>query len=217
MNEESLSELIKRKLRPTKKFYLLLILGVILSVFSAFLPLFTKNYRQSLDLAPAYDFILAHLPVIDGVFMQIYVYAFALFLFVFFSLVTVRWPKLLPYCLIMFAFSQFLRALFFNVTVLHEPLGALNSNLQIDVFRDLFYSNHVGLPFLATLIIPLRKYKLIFYIFLALIIISILFTHCHYTIDILGGIVINYATFVFFEKHFRECLTAGLFKSNISY
>ena len=152
------------------------------------------------------DLILSNIPVlnIDGVF----VYG-AIAFWTFVIGLTFIDPKKIPFTIKSIALFTLIRSLFITLTHIGPfPLQAVISSNLIDKFSfggDLFFSGHVGLPFLLALIFwGNKKLRYVFIISSVLFGIVVLLAHFHYSIDVLSAYFITYTIFhiasVFFKK-----------------
>ena len=162
----------------------------------------TRNASNSVT-----DIILDNVPVfdVDGFFIY---GAFTLLAYIIF--LVWREPERLPFVAKSIALFVFTRSLFMTCTHLGAvpdgiPLPADNPIRWITFGGDLFFSGHVGMPFLMALIF--WKDKVNRHIFLAASVvlgIVVLLGHLHYSIDVFAAYFITYGIFdvakLFFAK-----------------
>lgn len=154
------------------------------------------------------DIVLSNIPVfdVDGFF----VYG-AIAFWIFVAVLTFIEPKKIPFTVKSIALFTLIRALFITLTHIGPfPSQAVISSNLINKFSfggDLFFSGHVGLPFLLALVfwnnIKLR------YIFIAssvLFGLVVLLAHFHYSIDVLSAYFITYTIFHIASVLFRKDL-----------
>ncbi len=179
---------------------LLIIVGV---AFQAYAVAFaTENVSNSVT-----DLVLSNTPVyaVDGFFVY---GAVVLTLFLFFVLLA--HPARAPFVLKTGALFLAVRSCFVSLTHIspfpHQV--AITPNIITETFpsfftgSDLFFSGHVGVPFLFALIfwdsLPLRLTFLGFSILFAFV---VLFGHIHYSIDVASAFFITFTIFAL-AKHF---------------
>lgn len=148
------------------------------------------------------DIILSNTPVynVDGLF----VYG-ALAIIAFVLLVCLAHPKRIPFVLYSLALFYFIRAGFIVLTHLgsfpDQTEADLTSSIGVFVSQfffgdDLFFSGHVGAPFLMALVFwrekGLRNMFLVASLVMAVV---VLLGHLHYSIDVVSAYFITYAIY----------------------
>jgi len=153
-----------------------------------------------LDILPVFD--------VDGFFIYS---AFALLGFI--LILVWRQPERLPFVAKSIALFVLTRSLFMTFTHLGAvpegiALPADNPIRWITFGGDLFFSGHVGMPFLMALVF--WKEKVYRYIFLAFSCVSgavVLLGHFHYSIDVFAAFFITYGIYdlakLFFAKDLK--------------
>ncbi len=143
------------------------------------------------------DILLDNLPVFNVNF--IFVNGTIIFL-LFIGVLLIQEPKRIPFILKSAAIFALVRSIFIIMTHLGPPgQGWIEPNRFLELFTfggDLFFSGHVGLPFLFALIFWDIKYFR--YIFLAASLIggiAVILGHLHYTIDVFAAFFISYGIF----------------------
>jgi len=161
------------------------------------------------------DIILSNIPVfdVDGLF----IYG-AMALWAFFFLILLIKPQRLPFSMKAIALFLVVRSVFVSLTHLApDPssivLPAVRIFDQISFDGDMFFSGHVGIPFLFTLMFWNHHVFLRWFFFATSLFFSavVLLGHLHYSIDVLGAYFITFTIYTmakyFFpkdEKVFRE-------------
>jgi len=190
----SLKEKIKILFRD-RKYIISSLTGIVFLGISFFVNYFAGLYATRLASNAVTDFFLNILPVfdIDGFF----VYG-AIVLLVLIIALIIRQPEYFPFVAKAIALFVLVRSLFMAVTHLGLipegiPLPSDNLIRWITFGGDLFFSGHVGMPFLIALIF--WRDKIIRYAFLAISVIFgvvVLLGHFHYSIDVFAAYFITY-------------------------
>lgn len=179
-----------------KKFW-----GVVSITFISLIPfyLFLVPYLQFIEHRQGiviYDPLLNILPVKDFstlIFLIIYTSVVIMILY------SLRSPWLLLRNIHIFIVLQYLRniCLYFtpldpspDIIALHDPvLEALAYN-QTPLLKDLFFSGHTATCVVFLIIVKKIKALLLIFVMVTITMIFLLLVqHCHYTVDILGGIL----------------------------
>lgn len=181
-----------------KQFLFSVIYGILFLAASLMANYITGTYATKKASGVVTDILLDNLPVFNVNF--IFVNGTILFL-IFIGALIIYEPKRIPFILKSVALFVVVRSIF--VTMTH--LGPLPGQIYIESNRflekitfggDLFFSGHVGLPFLFALAFWGNKYFR--YTFLAASIIggvSVILGHLHYTIDVFAAFFISYGIF----------------------
>ncbi len=179
-----------------------LVTAVILNYIAGTYTTYTANVKEVPDI------ILDRLPVIDASFLFVWLYiainaAFLLYPFIF-------KPNKIHYYVGIGSLFIVIRAFFVTLTHLKSPANEVQvkfpwiaDNLLFS--NDLFFSGHVGLPFLGFLVFRrdnklLSNFLLIFSIIMA---ITVLVMHKHYSIDVFAAFFITYSIYKIGEKVFK--------------
>ena len=173
------------------------ILSVVLFVASMAFNYVAESFATKRASNPVDDIVLSHIPPYDLEWIFIWgVAALALFAI---SLLIAN-PKRIPFMLHSLTLFYFIRALFISMTHLGNPLpippdaGIIVSRLFFG--GGLFFSGHVGAPFLMSLIFwKNAKLRNIFIVFSLLFAATALLGHYHYTIDVVSAYFITYSIF----------------------
>lgn len=204
----------KYKILFSNKRYLLSVaVGFFLLGASLAVNYFTGLYATRNASNSVTDLILNNIPVfdVDGFFIYS---AFALLAFI--LILVWREPERLPFVAKSIALFVLTRSFFMAFTHLGTipegiPIPADNPIRWITFGGDLFFSGHVGMPFLMALIF--WKEKIIRYVFLAASVVMgsvVLLGHFHYSIDVFAAFFITYGIFdiakLFFAKDWRLIL-----------
>ncbi len=155
------------------------------------------------------DVILSNIPVFDvhSIFIDL-----SFVLFVAIVLVCLWEPKTMPFTVKSIALFILIRSVFINLTHIKEfpTHTVIDSGLleMVSFTSDLFFSGHVGIPFLIML--TYWKNLRIRYFFLAMALILavvVLLGHLHYSIDVFSAFFITYTiadvSKVLFKKDFQ--------------
>ncbi|HRY52422.1 MAG TPA: phosphatase PAP2-related protein [Candidatus Portnoybacteria bacterium] len=178
-----------------KRYIVSSVWGIIFLGASFFINYFAGLYATRLASNAVTDFFLNILPVfdIDGFF----VYG-AIVLLVLIIALIVRQPEFFPFVAKAVALFVLVRSLFMAVTHLGLipegiPLPADNLIRWVTFGGDLFFSGHVGMPFLIALIF--WRDRIVRYIFISISVIFgvvVLLGHFHYSIDVFAAYFITY-------------------------
>lgn len=152
------------------------------------------------------DLILSNIPTfdVDGIF----VYGTLVFWIFILSLCLAE-PKNIPFTVKSIALFVLVRSLFITLTHIGPfPTQIFIDSVLINKFSfngDLFFSGHVGLPFLLSLIfwenIRLRYLFIATSFFFGTV---VLLGHLHYSIDVLSAFFITYTIFHIAQKIFKK-------------
>lgn len=155
---------------------------------------------------PVTDIVLSNTKAfdLDGVF----IYG-TLFLWILVTCICLLLPHKVPFVLKSIALFVIVRSLFVSLTHIGPfPTQIIIDSKIISKFSfggDLFFSGHVGLPFLLALIfwdnVRLRFIFLATSIFFAVV---VLFAHLHYSIDVVSAFFITYTIYHIAELAFPK-------------
>jgi hypothetical protein len=168
--------------------------NTIFLIISIVLALVAKQYADSFEGTPIPDLILDHIPYVNTDF---FFYQGAFILLAIVLALFIRMPRYIPFTFASVALFYLIRSGFMVTT--HLPAASAISG------NDLFFSGHTGLPFLFSLIF--WKHTTFRYIFIAasgIAGVSVLLSHVHYTIDVLGAYFITYTIYVIAKKIFKK-------------
>lgn len=187
-------------------------LGALMLVASLVAVFYSTTYAGMSASNSVTDVILDNTRVydVDGLF----VYG-ALSLVGFIALMLLSRPRYLPFALKSIAVFYFIRSVFVSLTHISPYPNRLlldssffTSSHFFRVFftgDDLFFSGHVGLPFLMALLFwdtPWLRYA--FLIISAVLACAVLLGHLHYSIDVFSAYFITYAIYHLVKKLFRH-------------
>lgn len=165
-----------------------------------------NHTEQGKNLPLLSDMILDELPVYDvSVFYDIFsiIPVILLLVYIFHK----KQYKKVPFFLLMCGLIEIVRGIFIVITPLGNPPGFTGSDTLFNGFSKyelgVYPSGHVGNVFLLFLLIKDRYYRMIILFCLLMVILSLFYSHGHYSIDILSGIFFAYAINAFGEKHLK--------------
>lgn len=155
----------------------------------------TENASNSVT-----DIVLSNIPVYDV--NGLFIYGTWL-LFVFVLALLLAHPKRAPFALYSFALFYFIRAGFISLTHIGPfPVDTVNTfhtwiiNGWLLSGADLFFSGHVGIAFLLSLMFwgerALRNVFLVWSVYFAVV---VLLGHLHYSIDVVAAFFITFTIF----------------------
>lgn len=195
-----------------KNFRKSVIVGLISLVFAGFVVGQVQKYINQAPGNPVGDLILDNLPPFPWPELLVNTLIWGSILTAFsILLITLSKPEYLPASLKTIALLYFVRAFFISLTHLKVHAGKIIPD-QADTLtqllygsNDLFFSGHVALPFVASLIFwkikPIRYYLLIATLFFA---IGTLWAKSHYSIDVFAVPFMGYTIFVIARRLFKK-------------
>ncbi len=181
--------------------------GLLLLLFSFAASIVSGRYASEMaGNQPVSDLLLDHLPLLDVNLVHIYV-ASSFWLAILF--VCIRNYQYLPFAMKTTALFLLVRSVFVMLTHLGPPQNLLKlpSDLtSLYIYQgDLFFSGHVGGPFLFALIFwhrkPLRFICLGASVFFSVI---VLLGKLHYSIDVFAAFFIAHSVFYVSKKLFND-------------
>lgn len=181
--------------------------GLLLLIFSLFINFYATKYASRLMSNSVSDIVLSNIRVfdVDGLF----IYGGIIF-WAFTFLLTLSKPITIPFITKSVALFVLTRSVFISLT----HIASFPSHLIIEPSRffglfsyygDLFFSGHVGLPFLMALIFWHNEYLRILFILTSIFCgLVVLLGHIHYSIDVLGAFFITYTIYHIAVKIFKK-------------
>ncbi len=192
-----------------KEFLFSIATGLLFLALSIVFTYFATIYANTKASQPVTDIILDNIPVlnVDGIF----IYGPLIFMiFIGFYALIFRFHKI-PFIINAIAIFVFIRAIFTTLTHIAPSPDQIDTSVANSFFsvftsgRDLFFSGHVGLPFLLALVFWDEKY-LRFFCLAASVFFGavVLLGHIHYTIDVVSAFFITFAIFKISERLFKK-------------
>lgn len=189
-----------------KEFIKSAILGFLLFTASMLITYAAGNFAIKKASNGVTDIILDNIPVIN--LAPIFVWGPVL-LFIIIVAILLWEPYYLPFTLESLALFYIVRSAFMTLTHIGPyyesaalpPTWILNWTLD----GGLFFSGHTGMPFLMALVF--WKYPKIRWTFIAFSILfgaSVLFSHIHYSIDVVAAFFITYSIYALAKKIFPK-------------
>lgn len=174
-----------------------LVSGIFLLITSFLIMNFAGNYASLMAGSPVNDLILDNLPLRDVTFFHVHI---AIIFWTIFTIFILLQPAYLPFVTKSAALFILIRCAFISMTHLGPPPNQLvipdNFSSFVLFNGDLFFSGHVGGPFLMMLIFwknpSFRYFCLITSIVFAY---TVLAGHIHYSIDVFAAPFITYGIF----------------------
>ena len=182
----------------------------LITLFAGFgLNIITQIYLNNLFIKGAVfpslsDMVLDQLPVMDASLVYDTVCILVFFIVVAYIIHRKDYGRI-PYFLMLSGIFYILRGIFVVLTPLGNPPGFDGSNPLFNGFSlyefGVYPSGHVGNSFLLLLLVNDRTYRYLLGLCLVLIIVSLFYSHCHYSIDVFSGFLFAYAIKAFGDKH----------------
>lgn len=155
------------------------------------------------------DLILDNLPYWDIDVVGDIFSLFSIIIFILYIVHKNQYDKV-PYFLILIGIFQLLRAIFIILTPIGNhalfdgtegPFGGF-SKIELGVYP----SGHIGAAYLYFILTKDKLYKRILLFSAMIIMVSMVFSRSHYSIDLLSGMIFVYAIKSFGDKYFRYYL-----------
>jgi len=198
-----------------KNYIFSVLIGIILLLASLFFNFFASSYATRQASNSVDDILLDKLPVFDVNF--IFVNGAVVFVLGILILMIIN-IRQIPFILKMTALFVFIRSISVTLTHLAPPSDMITINT--DMFQkfvfgaDLFFSGHVGFPFIFSLAYQYNKYLRNFFIIASLIgATSVILGHLHYSIDVFGAYFISFTIFSLAKNIFKADYDLFLKKS----
>lgn len=189
-----------------------LVLALFLGAVAFILNMLSGKYVERVGTAQPPDLILDHIPAID--LSLIYVWLMIAVLVTYFVYPFLYNPRKIHYIIGIFSVFILIRAGFVVLTHLKIPSDAITDISWSPFFYDffsfnnyLFFSGHVGTPFLGFLIFKSKRMKIFMLSSSIILAFTVLFMHVHYSIDVLAAYFITYTIYKigdFMFGHGRE-------------
>lgn len=189
-----------KNLFKNKFFYFALIVFLL----SFFVSYFSAKYLLSLDnLCVSKDLILDNFPYYNIAFLYDSFIFLAIFIFLTF-IINNKKIESIAYYLWIFGIFYLIRGILIILTPLSNPYDNYNQIFNGGFLSaGLFPSGHVGISFLIILLTE-GIYKKLAVVSVIGIIIALIFSKGHYSIDIFCAFILAYAIYVFSEKHLKN-------------
>lgn len=152
-----------------------------------------SKYADNVQGTKVGDFLLDQLPVFD---VNLIFFWFALFWCLFMFFYHVIYPKQMAFLVWTYALFILIRAIFITLTHIGPPnnMEQIPEELKYYAFSaDMFFSGHVGGPFLLALLVNNFRYRLIALFYTAIMIVIVLLGHMHYSIDVFAALFIAHS------------------------
>lgn len=190
--------------------------GLVMLVASQVAVFYSGNYTNLSASNSVTDIVLSNTRIYDvgGVF----VYGVLIMIACLAMLVIMR-PRYLPFTLKSISFLYFVRSISVSLTHIsaypyRATLDASSYFLTSPFFRvyftgdDLFFSGHVALPFLMSLIFWDNVVLRIVFLLASIIFgVVVLLGHLHYSIDVFSAYFITYSVYILSRRAFRKDFT----------
>lgn len=183
------------------------ILGLLYFVSVTFLFKFHLLELEQVKGVQLEDFLLERIPSYDvslSIFVILYFTVFYTYIFL------LAYPKILQIFIVFYATALLIRFLMLYLIHLEAPIGMIilsdpilstSTYSGIAITKDLFFSGHMVAVLCSYFTIPNRFLKSIFLLTSVLTGVLLLIQHIHYTIDLLGAIIM---VFLLYRVYFRK-------------
>ncbi len=179
-------------------------LFAVLSLFTLFLSFglnhLLSSYADRVQSNQVTDLFLDLLPVTDVNFIFFWIAFFWVIGLFFYHL----WhPEQLSFLLWSYALFISVRAVFITLTHVGPPtnLAIIPKELEVYAFEaDMFFSGHVGGPFLFAMLTINPIWKKVAIAYTALTLVVVLLGHMHYSIDVFAALFISHSLSVSLKK-----------------
>jgi len=184
----------------SKKQVVLLLTGIVVLVLSLVLNFFVSSWVDTISTVAVGDLFLDVIPIFELNFL----FFWAVFIFwVIISAYHLAHPKQLGFlCWSMFLFVL-VRCFFISLTHLGPPSSAIDIPDSLSWFNfnaDMFFSGHIGGPFLVAMLTLNRLLKRLIIIYCIGMVAIVLMAHGHYSIDIFASFFIAHSISVIVKK-----------------
>lgn len=183
-----------------KKRRWLLLSGILVLINSLFLNYFVSTWVDSVSKTAVGDLFLDLIPVFELNFL----FFWAVFFFwIGTTVFLLMHPKQLSFICWSLCLFVLIRCFFISLTHLGPPESAINIPDSLSWFNfsaDMFFSGHVGGPFLVALIIERRLIKNLIIIYSICMVGIVLMAHGHYSIDVFASFFIAHSVSVIVKK-----------------
>lgn len=171
-------------------------------IFSIIVGHFAVIYATANSGISVGDIILDNIKAVDTSYVHEWV-AYYLYYFIFILLAFN--VKYLPFSLNSIGLLILTRSFFVNLTKLGIPQDSNYIKSFFTQGGDLFFSGHVALPFILSLIFWNKKILRVFFLSVSVFMgVSVLLGHQHYSIDVFAAPFIAYGVFKFSQRLFKR-------------
>lgn len=197
-----------KQLLKNKYFYI----GLVIFILGVSINIRSQKYlfnciSNGEELPVLHDLILDNIPYMNVFYVSDYLVFGTIILFLVWIFHTRKYNEM-PYYLAVFGATLLIRGIFIAITPLGNPLNFQGDSIfhAFSKYKlGTFPSGHTGAAFMAFLLAD-KSYKYLFLFSTVGIIITLLLSRGHYSIDILGGIFFAYAIYSFSEKYLKKRL-----------
>lgn len=183
--------------------FMQLILGAVMLLGTFVLNYFASTYADRAATATVGDLLLDHIPIFKVDFLFFWAVLFFWLIMLGYHLI---YPKQLSFMLWSMSAFVVIRCFFISLTHLGPPVTVIEIPESLSWFNftaDMFFSGHVGAPFLIGLLIRNKLLKRLIFIYCACMVVIVLMAHGHYSIDIFASFFIAHSISVLTRKQER--------------
>ncbi len=198
--------MIHKKYLTNKYFAYSLVTGIVFLFVSLVVEYFASDYATDKQSNAVTDIILSNIPIFNVA--DIFVYGFFAVIIFIIILCLIK-PQRMLFILKSTSVFILIRSVFITMTHvgIYPNIVATNLNIfkSITSGGDLFFSGHVGFPFLMALIFwPEKKLRYSFVSISVILGILALLGHYHYTIDVMAAYFITFGIYHICLKWFKK-------------
>ncbi len=184
-----------------------LLIVAIVGFFAVLSIRMSGTYADTFVSISAPDLILDYIGSYDV--SIVFVWFFLVVMYALFLYPLIFQPKMFYYSCALIALFTFVRSGFSTLTHLYAPASSITAEFPalfgtIAYSNDLFFSGHVGLPFLGFLMFRNLYMKGFFLVSSLVLGASTLLMHQHYSIDVFAAFFITYGVYVLGNKLFKK-------------
>lgn len=171
-------------------------------------------YADQRSLPPGSDWVLERLPIVNLLpvlswgWLGLHLYAGALAI--------LYYPRRMPFLLFLLGSFIAVRSVFVFLSPIGAPANMLDMSRMDYLFsrimgtytftNEFVFSGHTGIPFLFALFFETRLQKALFLTGSLVMAVSVLLTHNHYTVDVLGAYFMGFAIFTLSDRIYHRFL-----------
>ncbi|MGV8087255.1 MAG: phosphatase PAP2-related protein [Candidatus Woesearchaeota archaeon] len=201
MNKSNIKKWYNEWRLELSKHKYLIVLSLLFFILAELIAFFASSYVDRIPTTSVQDLILDNIPVLKLDILFIYGFLVTLVIIAVYSFLFK--VKEFHKIGILFSLLVLTRSVFLILTHLGIPADArvIWSDSGLSGFfyfrNDLFFSGHAAIPFMAFLIFRKELIGKLFLVLTAVLSLTVLFMHVHYSIDVFSAFFITYGVYHF--------------------